>query len=234
MKKKTTRKMTRKMAASKSTTPTLPPPRSPAEARARKPIGRPRKHTPAEAAEIDKKRKTRQSRERRGKLKALAEEVAGNEPKRVAISRELKRKRGVTGKPPFEPTLEQRKNVETMAGLGLRQEEMCLLVINPRTERPIRLETLIRYFSDELARGAPLLHLSIAQSLVKKALGDGPQAVTAGIWVSKCRMGWKERLAVEVEVKSGVVVAPAAMTPNEWIAQAAARTENKPEPGTED
>ena len=137
------------------------------------------------------------------------------------------------GRPPFCPTPEQRRNVETLAGLGLRHQDIRLLVINPSTSKPIEEKTLRRRFAQELASGAPKAHAKVAQSLFQKAIGDGPQAVTAAIWFSKCRMGWREKQHVEVDVKSGVLVAPARMTPEEWIAQAQKANEGKVEPGTE-
>src|SRR5579871_4648756 len=40
--------------------------------------------------------------------------------------------------------------------------------------------------------GAPKALCQVAQSLYKKAIGDGPQAVTAAIFIMKTRGGWKE------------------------------------------
>lgn len=148
-----------------------------------------------------------------------------------AVSRAKKTK---GGRPPFVPTAEQRKNVETLAGLGLRHEEICLLVENPTTGHGIDDETLRRHFSVELARGGPKLAAQVAQSIARKALGDGNQAVTAAIWFSKCRMGWKERVHVDVDVKSGVLVTPGTMSPEEWIKAAAAAAVGKTEPGAEE
>ena len=54
----------------------------------------------------------------------------------------------------------------------------------------------------------------------------------AAIWFSKCRMGWKERIVAEVEVKSGVLVTPAGMTAEQWLAAAAERAAKQVEPGT--
>ena len=136
------------------------------------------------------------------------------------------------GRPPFVPTDKHRAQVETLAGLGLRQEEVCLLVKNPQTGQPITEKTLRRHFANELAWGSVKAHANIAKSLFNKAIGNGPQAVTAAIWWTKCRMGWKERQVVEVESKAGVLVSPAAMTPEEWIRSAAARAVRKKEPGT--
>lgn len=143
-------------------------------------------------------------------------------------------KRRSAGRPPFKPTAEQRKNVETLAGLGLKRDEICLLVENPTTRAPIDEKTLRRHFRRELDRGAPKMGAKIAESIARKALGDGPQSVTAAIWFSKCRMGWRERVAVDVDVRSGVLVSPPNRSPEEWIAEAASRAATSREPGVED
>jgi len=135
------------------------------------------------------------------------------------------------GRPPFRPTDEQRRNVETLAGLGLRHQDIRLLVINPSTGKPIEEKTLRRRFAQELASGAPKANAKVAQSLFQKAIGNGPQAVTAAIWFSKCRMGWMEKQSVEVEVKAGVLVAPAGMSPEEWVAAVQADNKRAIEPG---
>lgn len=135
------------------------------------------------------------------------------------------------GRPPFKPTREQREHVETLAGLGLRQPDIALMVKNPTTGKPVDEKTLRAHFAKELAEGVVKANAKIAQSLFQKATGDGSQAVTACIWWTKCRMGWKEHVAVDVEIKSGVLVAPGAMGAEEWIAKAIGRTGEAHEPG---
>lgn len=140
------------------------------------------------------------------------------------------------GRPLFEPTDEDRKRVETLVGLGLKQEGICLLVEDPKTGKPITDKTLRRHFEHELAVGAYKANSLIAESLFSKATAKkgGPGAIAAAIFWAKCRMGWKEHHVVEVESKSGVLVAPAAMTPQEWIEAERLRTEGNREPGTEE
>jgi len=138
------------------------------------------------------------------------------------------------GRPPFRPTDDDRQHVETLAGFGLRREEICLLVRHPKTGAPITEKTLRRHFAHELAVGAPKMGAKVADSLVKRALDmSHPQGATCAIWYSKCRMGWKERVAVDVDVKSGVLIPPASMTPDEWIAAAALRAAKAKEPGSD-
>lgn len=154
-------------------------------------------------------------------------------PGAKSISRANKRKRG-PGKPKFEPTVADRQNVETLAGLGIRTDDIKYLVINPQTGKHIAQDTLLRHFSDELASGRPKAHAIIAQTLFNKAKGDGHQSVAAAIWFSKTQMGWREKVAVEVEAKSGVLVAPMSVSPEQWIAATAARAIGKLEPGAEE
>lgn len=174
------------------------------------------------------KRTTKKTAKKTAKRKTTKKQSAKQSEK---VSR-LRKSKG--GKPLFKPTDEQRKHVETLAGLGLRHDEIRLLVENPTTGKAIDADTLARHFSIELARGGPKLAAQIAQSIARKALGDGNQAVTAAIWFSKCRMGWKERVAVDVDIKSGVLISPAGMSPEDWIKAAALRAIGKTEPGAED
>lgn len=105
-----------------------------------------------------------------------------------------------------------------LSGLGLKQEEIALLVINPRTSKPIDGKTLRLHFARELEVGMAQAKAKVAQSLFNKAIGTGPQSVTAAIWFSKCRMGWREQTHDGPEDKSGVLVSPPATSPDSWIA----------------
>jgi len=96
-----------------------------------------------------------------------------------------------TGYHPFVPTKEQRDNVEALAGYGIAHEEICRLVINPRTGRPIDDKTLRRHFRSELGTGYVKANAKVVQSLYAQATGGN---VTAAIWWTKARMGWAERV----------------------------------------
>ena len=75
------------------------------------------------------------------------------------------------GRPPFTPTPEQRKMVETLAGYGLVQKQICSLVTNPETGKPISEKTLREHFEDELAVGEARGDLAVLQSLFHQAVG---------------------------------------------------------------
>lgn len=55
--------------------------------------------------------------------------------------------------PAFEPTEQQRLFVAAMAGAKMSLREIACLVINPRTNKPIALETLQKAFAYELEAG---------------------------------------------------------------------------------
>ena len=78
-------------------------------------------------------------------------------------------RRSRTGYHRFVPTKEQRDNVEALTGYGIPHEEICRLVINPRTGRPIDDKTLRRHFRSELETGYVKANAKVAQSLYQQA-----------------------------------------------------------------
>jgi|SRR5215510_14070332 len=73
------------------------------------------------------------------------------------------------GRPPFEPTPEQRNIVERAAGLGFTQEKIAALI---GTTKP----TLEKHFREELDRGMALMHYKVGSSLVDNALAGNVNA----------------------------------------------------------
>ena len=107
---------------------------------------------------------------------------------------------------PFEPTKQQRDLVEALVGYGVTYVEICRLVPNPRTGKPIDTKTLMKVFRAELDVGATKANAKVAESLFKQAINGN---VTAQIWWTKCRMGWKEppaAIAVSGRVDSTIEV----------------------------
>ena len=105
--------------------------------------------------------------------------------------------------PRYEPTDEQRKTVRALVGYGLRHEQICEVIINPRTKLPITEKTLRHHFKKEISEGGITANSLVAQSLFAKATGNGPSAVTAAIFWLKCRAGWKETNILEHVGKDG-------------------------------
>jgi hypothetical protein len=71
-----------------------------------------------------------------------------------------------------------------MTGLGLTQQNICGLL-------DIDEKTLRKHFRRELDSGAAEANLRVAQSLYNLATKD--RNVTACIWWTKARMGWKDQ-----------------------------------------
>ena len=51
----------------------------------------------------------------------------------------------------FKPTAEQRESVELMISYGAPEVEICPLIKNPETGKPIEVETLRKHFASEIA-----------------------------------------------------------------------------------
>lgn len=84
----------------------------------------------------------------------------------------------------FTPTAEQRNQVEVLAGFGLPQHQIAILLgCNPKTLR--------KHFETELAVGDAKATAKIAQTLFNKAVsGDTASLI---FWM-KARAGWSERV----------------------------------------
>jgi hypothetical protein len=82
----------------------------------------------------------------------------------------------------LEPTPQQRRQVLTMTGFGIRQSEIAAVL-------SIDEKTLRRHFRRELDTGATEANMRVAQSLYDMAVRDRIPA--AAIWWTKARMGWK-------------------------------------------
>jgi len=135
--------------------------------------------------------------------------------------------------PAFTPTSEDRVRVLTLAGFGLRHDEIALQVVNPRTNAPIDESTLRKHFELELGMGPSQANGKVAESLFAMATGrNGARRVpSAAIFWAKARMGWRETQHVEVDLRAGVLVAPAEIGPAEWVEAAQRADEGRREPG---
>jgi len=137
------------------------------------------------------------------------------------------------GRPPHIPTDRDRLRVMKAVGLGLNQDEICQLVIDTRSGKSISPKTLRQCYREELDRGMPEMKRKVGKSLVKRALDHKhPQGATCAIFYLKTRAGWQEKVAIEATVKSGVLIAPASASPEEWIRESMERNAEAVEPGT--
>jgi hypothetical protein len=81
--------------------------------------------------------------------------------------------------------LVSRRQVEAMAAYGVQEIAIArVLAIDPKTLR--------KHYRDELDTGQVKATARVAESLFRKATGEGPQSVTAAIFWLKTRGGWRE------------------------------------------
>ena len=89
------------------------------------------------------------------------------------------------GRRAHRPDPAQRRQVEAMAAYGVPEVDVArVLAIDPKTLR--------KHYREELDTGQIKATAKVAESLFRKALGDGSQSVTAAIFWLKTRGGWKE------------------------------------------
>src|SRR3954453_10043280 len=92
-----------------------------------------------------------------------------------------------TRRPSFEPTQAQRQMVEAMAGCGVPEADIAVVIgIAPKTLR--------KHFRDELDTGHIKANAKVVGNLYRIATGSGREAVTAAIFWLKVRAGWREPL----------------------------------------
>lgn len=85
--------------------------------------------------------------------------------------------------PKYQASEEHRRQVMTLAGFGIPQQEIARLI-------DISDRTLRTHYRRELDTGATEANVRVAQSLYNMAVRDKIPA--AAIWWTKARMGWRE------------------------------------------
>ena len=94
-------------------------------------------------------------------------------------------------RPSHQPDSTTRRQVEAMAAYGVPEADIARVVgIDPKTLR--------KHYRDELDTGQIKANSKVAESLFRKATGEGPQSVTAAIFWLKTRARWKETVVSEV------------------------------------
>lgn len=91
------------------------------------------------------------------------------------------------GRKKFQPTPEQRKQVEAMSAYGIPQTEIAKCI-------GINKTTLLQYFREELDTANAKACAAVAGALYKKAMGGD---TTAMIFWMKTRAKWSEKIQVE-------------------------------------
>jgi hypothetical protein len=105
------------------------------------------------------------------------------------------------GRPAHQPDPVSRRQVEAMAAYGIPETDIArVLRIDPKTLR--------KRYRDELDTGSTRATAKVAESLFRKAIGDGAQSVTAAIFWLKTRAHWKETVVQETagEIKHTFVI----------------------------
>src|SRR5215213_2423935 len=88
------------------------------------------------------------------------------------------------GRPPHQPTEEQRRHVENMAALWLNQEDIAAVL-------GIGVTTLRKHYPEELRRGTARGNLRLTERFRDKLEAGDTASI---IWATKCRLGWSEKL----------------------------------------
>ena len=79
----------------------------------------------------------------------------------------------------------EKRLVSIMAGVGVPEPDIARVL-------GIDLATLRHYHRAELETGQIIANARVAESLFRKAIGAGPQSVTAAMFWLKTRAGWSE------------------------------------------
>jgi hypothetical protein len=88
------------------------------------------------------------------------------------------------GRPAFEPTASERKQVEALSGYGLPIDQIGALIRDG-----ISVDTLRAHFANEMQSGKAKANAQVGKTLFQKVMaGD----TTAAIWWSKTQMRWAE------------------------------------------
>lgn len=90
------------------------------------------------------------------------------------------------GRPCFEPTDYQRKQVTTMAGHGMSLDQIAKII-------GIASNTLKLHFRSELDRGLAEATSEVARTLFEQATNPDKPNIAAAIFFLKAKAGWRER-----------------------------------------
>ena len=92
------------------------------------------------------------------------------------------------GRPPYEPTEQDRDTVKACSLAGISHEDICKMIRDPKGN-PIARMTLYKHFEKELHEPTIKATSEIAESLYKKAKKGDTQSM---IFWMKTRAKWKE------------------------------------------
>jgi hypothetical protein len=111
--------------------------------------------------------------------------------------------------PEFKVTDEMRKQVIALVGFGITQGEIATVIGCARN-------TLVKHFHRELITGEVEINRRVVGALYNNAVKNNN--VTAQIWWTKARMGWKDTTVQERTETSYVVRGPPIVkSTEEWL-----------------
>ena len=87
--------------------------------------------------------------------------------------------------------------VSIMAGVGVPEADIARVL-------GVDLTTLRQHHRSELETGQIIANAKVAESLFRKAIGDGPQSVTAAMFWLKTRAGWSETVVTGSRVDARI------------------------------
>lgn len=120
-------------------------------------------------------------------------------------------KPGERGQEPHKPTDQTHRQVRTLSGLGVRVNEICLVI-------EISKQTLYKYYAADVERGQVEANIRVASSLFNAATRpENPNVVACIFWL-KNRAGWKDVVEqVNREVMGGIDAPPRPESADEWL-----------------
>lgn len=102
----------------------------------------------------------------------------------------------MAGRKRHVPTPETRGQVEALVAFGIRQEHIAEML-------GISIDTLSRRYGSELELGLSKAIAKVANSLFRKAIGDGKDSAASAMFFLKTRAQWRETNVHRHEGKDG-------------------------------
>jgi hypothetical protein len=84
--------------------------------------------------------------------------------------------------------------VKLMSAIGIPERKMVHAIVNPETKAGITPVTLRKHFREELDQGLVQADLKAGANLLKLT----ETSAAAAIFWAKCRLGWRERVSVDL------------------------------------
>jgi len=109
------------------------------------------------------------------------------------MPRMVKTQMNGTGRKSFDPSEENRLLVEDAASIGITHEDIAKLMY-------CSVNTLKKHFEPELMLGALKANIDVGRSLYNEAINGNVSAI---IWWTKNRMGWRDVQRTEHTGKDG-------------------------------